>query len=73
MWAVRKEVMTYFNPPSPWGEGLSLAVDRDFADKISIRPPRGGRDASICPGLCLKTYFNPPSPWGEGLAWKLTS
>ena len=36
-----------FNPPSPWGEGLD-ADDMDQDElRISIHPPRGGRDLAL--------------------------
>ena len=36
----------YFNPPSPCGEGLLYLVDSLDHCRISIHPPRVGRDLS---------------------------
>ena len=56
-----------FNPPSPCGEGPISAAPRPQRMRISIHPPRVGRDEK--PRLCrlLHPDFNPPSPCGEGL------
>ena len=37
--------MSYFNPPSPWGEGRPTIIVAITSRGISIHPPRGGRDA----------------------------
>ena len=34
-----------FNPPSPWGEGHGQNAQSVNSDRISIHPPRGGRDS----------------------------
>ena len=34
----------YFNPPAPWGAGLQCGKRGVEHERISIHPPRGGRD-----------------------------
>ena len=36
---------SYFNPPSPCGEGLAFIPHRFLPFQISIHPPHAGRDA----------------------------
>ena len=39
-----------------------------FRDRISIHPPRAGRDSSVLLVTCANgLYFNPPAPCGAGL------
>ena len=42
-----KPVPRNFNPPSPWGEGRKNHQNRPKVYRISIHPPRGGRDCRI--------------------------
>ena len=65
---------SYFNPPSPCGEGRGVAGDGlVFGERISIHPPRVGRDiwGAVFPGDIIN--FNPPSPCGEGRVALLSS
>ena len=59
---------SYFNPPSPCGEGLASALGAAVATHISIHPPRVGRDEHGTRVHALSAHFNPPSPCGEGPA-----
>ena len=59
-------MQSYFNPPSPWGEGLGApalcpALCKDF----NPPSPWGEGRASVLNGSHILD-FNPPSPWGEG-------
>ena len=57
---------SYFNPPSPCGEGLSRCRLLCGRVQISIHPPRAGRDTRNLPCRFPSVHFNPPSPCGEG-------
>ena len=56
----------YFNPPSPCGEGHTGILRTCRAGRISIHPPRAGRDKSHSCRCPTCRDFNPPSPCGEG-------
>ena len=56
---------SHFNPPSPWGEGLSRPGVVTEAVLISIHPPRGGRDLE--PLYCyIYNEFQSTLPVGGG-------
>ena len=55
-----------FNPPTPWGVGLSAYIVFLISLVISIHPPRGGWDFIRCFYITPNFYFNPPTPWGVG-------
>ena len=50
---ISASMISYFNPPSPWGEGLYQLIGRAGFQSISIHPPRGGRDVSVAFGIPL--------------------
>ena len=56
----------YFNPPSPCGEGHLPQGKHGYLVRISIHPPRVGRDFLPRTPESLIRHFNPPSPCGEG-------
>ena len=58
--------MVYFNPPAPCGAGPHCPGGRIDNQKISIHPPRAGRDKSVCNHRPCTTDFNPPAPCGAG-------
>ena len=52
---------SYFNPPSPCGEGLSAMPVLDYSQDISIHPPRAGRDHLDFEGpLVRQISIHPP-------------
>ena len=55
----------YFNPPSPCGEGLVLAADAFANTRISILPPRVGRDMHVDVLMTYAGTFQSSLPvWG---------
>ena len=57
----------YFNPPSPCGEGRTRSRKTEPGRRISIHPPRVGRDwRKLYHKHSVFRHFNPPSPCGEG-------
>ena len=62
----RRGYMQDFNPPSPCGEGHEAGKCTGGVFRISIHPPRVGRDACCLASMKRGTHFNPPSPCGEG-------
>ena len=65
-WPTTTRQQMHFNPPSPCGEGPSVAVSVSPKIEISIHPPRVGRDAGNPAVFWYRSDFNPPSPCGEG-------
>ena len=55
-----------FNPPSPCGEGRHCLPQFPQGQRISIHPPRVGRDLVQTRSCPEHQDFNPPSPCGEG-------
>ena len=57
---------SYFNPPSPWGEGHITILQAKIEEIFQSTLPVGGgtRGGGQPPGD--HGDFNPPSPWGEG-------
>ncbi len=48
------------------GGGTRLAFDYVQRQRISIHPPRGGRDYIYGNWYYHEQDFNPPAPWGAG-------
>ena len=67
-WRISVRRSSDFNPPSPCGEGPVLPGETIRDEKISIHPPRVGRDLRVSHRQVSKSNFNPPSPCGEGQA-----
>ena len=64
--AGRIHLLPDFNPPSPWGEGLSSRLRPSHHTNFNPPSPWGeGPFAQT--HICQSVDFNPPSPWGEGL------
>ena len=55
-----------FQSTLPVGGGTNDYRPVERRGRISIHPPRGGRDPPCRHLLALASNFNPPSPWGEG-------
>ena len=58
---------SHFNPRSPCGERLPMAVRSFPFPAISIHAPRVGSDSRPCGGRTQSSNFNPRSPCGERL------
>ena len=56
----------YFNPPAPCGAGQHLRTQLNDMMRISIHPPRAGRDESGTASVTGPYDFNPPAPCGAG-------
>ena len=48
-----------------WG-GTKITISNSFSQRISIHPPRVGRDLETDKLPSSSSNFNPPSPCGEG-------
>ena len=59
-------ILLYFNPPTPCGVGLYIALMETGSTIISIHPPRVGWDSGRISAVSAPPYFNPPTPCGVG-------
>ena len=57
-----------FNPPAPCGAGRGWTLFAPCYNRISIHPPRAGRDLRQHTNQRTGQNFNPPAPCGAGLA-----
>ena len=58
---------TYFNPPSPCGEGLEFGQGHHLMHlPFQSTLPVWGGTATVRLPRCVARNFNPPSPCGEG-------
>ena len=57
----------YFNPPSPWGEGLVSSTSSPLMEIFQSTLPEWGGTPTVADDLGELPHFNPPSPRGEGL------
>ena len=55
-----------FNPPTPWGVGLTLSVSLISLIWISIHPPRGGWDSWVNSSAGAENRFQSTHPVGGG-------
>ena len=55
-----------FQSTLPVGGGTRRSAGAGDGARISIHPPRGGRDDTSSEEAVTRRDFNPPSPWGEG-------
>ena len=52
----------YFNPPAPCGAGRAAGTDADGERKISIHPPRAGRDEGVGAHIISDELFQSTRP-----------
>ena len=55
-----------FNPPTPWGVGLSHSIALPFSSVFQSTHSVGSGTFPCVPPPCSRYYFNPPTPWGVG-------